>query len=153
MEIFWIIFQTVKIKILKKESKFKHIFKHISHRSIILKKYEKFYKLLDQLSLHRRTNFHFISYVPFILESRNIILDTCIREHITVVEFRNSRSNAFSLECARVIPSGRSPDQKAGYEWVDSNRTRRERKTPISQAMPGHGARFIRPQENGMPAL
>lgn len=102
------VFQTVEIKILKKKSRFKRI----SHRSIIPKR---------TWTTLWSNKFPSCFLRSIYLESRNYTLEACNKRAQQFLP--NSRvSNAFSL--ARVIPSGRRPDQKAGYEWVDSNRTK-----------------------------
>lgn len=109
-EIFWIIFQIVKIKI-----------RNLNILFIIInysKKYEKFYKLLDQLSLHHRTNFHPISYVPFTSNRAIFILDACTREH------NSRRIPKHTFEC--IFPRMRASHsewQKPGSKgWIRMGR-------------------------------
>lgn len=128
------VFQTVEIKILKKKSRFKRI----SHRSIIPKR---------TWTTLWSNKFPSCFLRSIYLESRNIIRSRrAIREHNNSSQTVVFRMHFPSHESFRVA-EGR-------IKRLDTNGSIRiERKTPISQAMPGHGARFIRPQENGIPAL
>lgn len=123
------VFQTVEIKILKKKVGLNAFLNYCK------KDMDNF--MIKQIS---------ILFLTFHLPSNRAILYTR-----GVQQSSNSSQTVVRMH----FPSHESFRVAEGrIKRLDTNGSIRiERKTPISQAMPGHGARFIRPQENGMPAL